>query len=118
MTFVLMILTGAAAGFLSGALGVGGGTVLIPAFMRFFGMETHRAFGTSLAVIVLTAFFGAIRYKMDHMVDLKVFAVVSVFSVIGVLIGAHISLGLEAGLLRKIFAVFLAVVAVHMFFKA
>jgi len=118
MPFLLMTLTGIAAGLLSGALGVGGGTILIPAFMRFFGMETHRAFGTSLAVIVVTAFFGAIRYKMDHMVDLKVFAVVSLFSIIGVFVGAHISLGLEAGLLRKVFAVFLAVIAVHMFFKA
>lgn len=118
MTVAVMILTGLAAGLLSGLLGVGGGTILIPVFIHFFKMDTHRAFGTSLAVIIITALFGAARYHASRMVDVKVFAVVAVFSVIGVLIGVNITLGLDAGLLKKAFAVFLVIVAVNMFFNS
>ncbi|MGH9283347.1 MAG: sulfite exporter TauE/SafE family protein, partial [Acidimicrobiales bacterium] len=49
-----LLALGAVAGFFSGLLGIGGGFVLVPAYIRFFRFPTKMALGTSLAVISLT----------------------------------------------------------------
>ncbi|MBW3588050.1 MAG: sulfite exporter TauE/SafE family protein [Actinobacteria bacterium] len=45
---------GAVSGFLSGLLGVGGGIIMVPAFISLMRLPTKTALGTSLAVITLT----------------------------------------------------------------
>jgi uncharacterized membrane protein YfcA len=50
---ILIMLSGAFAGFLSGLLGVGGGFVIVPALHRFTRLSIHAVIGTSLAVIAL-----------------------------------------------------------------
>ncbi len=47
--------TGTAAGAFSGLFGVGGGTVLVPLLIFWFGYEPRSATGTSLAAIVIVA---------------------------------------------------------------
>jgi len=119
MLFILqMMLVGLASGCLGGLFGVGGGTILIPAFVHLFKMPMHRAIGTSLAVIVVTAAFGAMRYHFSRMVDWRVVLVVSIASIGGVLFTSQVALGMNGGLLQKLFAIFLFVVAIHLFFKA
>ena len=68
---------GLLAGTLAGLLGVGGGIVMVPAFIRFLGMDIRMAIGTSMAVIVLTSIVaGTKHYYLGH-VDLKIVAVVA-----------------------------------------
>ena len=43
---------GGLVGILSGLIGVGGGIILIPALVYFFGMDQHIAQGTSLAMLL------------------------------------------------------------------
>ncbi len=43
---------GTAAGLFSGLFGVGGGTVIVPLLVLWFGYREHVATGTSLAAIV------------------------------------------------------------------
>lgn len=45
---------GAVAGFVSGLLGIGGGIIMVPAFISVLRLPTKTALGTSLAVITLT----------------------------------------------------------------
>ena len=59
-----VLLTGAAAGFLAGLFGVGGGLVIVPALMAALGMDQRRAAATSLAAIVLTAAVGSVSYGL------------------------------------------------------
>jgi uncharacterized membrane protein YfcA len=54
--------TGAAAGSIATAAGVGGGVVLVPAYARFPRMPMHRAVGTSSATIVLISATGVVSY--------------------------------------------------------
>ncbi len=52
MQAMLFIMTGIGVGILSGLLGLGGGIVLIPVLVLFFGFSQHMAQGTSTAMMI------------------------------------------------------------------
>jgi len=54
-----LLLAGAFTGFLSGMMGVGGGTIMVPAMVLLLGMAQHTAQGTSLLAMVPASFVGA-----------------------------------------------------------
>ncbi|MGH2812240.1 MAG: sulfite exporter TauE/SafE family protein [Actinomycetota bacterium] len=84
-----LLAVGAAAGFFSGLLGIGGGFLMVPGFIRLFGLPVKTALGTSLAVITITAlpnlaaqtFVGNVRWSVAALLALGV--------VPGALIGAR-----------------------------
>ena len=51
-TIITLLLIGAAAGCLSGFIGIGGGLLIVPALMYFLGMTQMAAQGTSLALML------------------------------------------------------------------
>lgn len=122
MGLVLFLLACAAiglfAGALGGLLGVGGGVVMVPAFMRFLGLGVHEAVGTSMAVIVFTAIVAALRHYQLGNVNPKVMAVVAVLSMLGGYLGATLSERLPERQLRLAFGLFLLFVAVQMLLRA
>ena len=46
------VVLGLAAGVLSGLFGIGGGLLIIPVLIYFFGMSQHLAQGTTLALMI------------------------------------------------------------------
>jgi len=109
-------LIGVLGGSLGGLFGVGGGTIFVPLLMLLKGFDIHRAVGTSLLIIIFTALSGAIFHGKAGMVDWRAAAILGVFSILGVWIGTRLSLKLDALLLQRSFAVFLALIAVKIFF--
>jgi len=51
----IILLEGAALGFITGLLGVGGGFLIVPLLVLVRGLPMHRAVGTSLAVITINS---------------------------------------------------------------
>lgn len=113
---LLLAAIGAAAGVLSGLLGVGGGIVMVPALVMA-GLTQHLAQTTSLAAIVPIAVVGAVVFGQAANVDVGAAVVLAVGSVVGVRIGALLMHRLSEVLLARIFAVFLIVVAVTMLLR-
>lgn len=119
LTFLLICaLIGLAAGTLGGLLGVGGGVVMVPAFLRFLGLSAQEAVGTSMAVIVFTALVAAGRHYQLGNVNPKVMAIVSVLAMVGGYLGASFSDRLPDRQLRFAFGLFLLFVAVQMLVRA
>lgn len=116
---ILILAAGTAflAGTLGGLLGIGGGLILVPFFHYVLKMNMHAAVGTSLAIIVPTALVGAARHASGHFVDWRIFLFAGLFALAGSFVGAGISMNLDVTLLRKIFAVFLILIAAKMFFQ-
>ncbi len=119
LPFVLICAAiGLLAGTLAGLLGVGGGIVMVPAFVRFLGMDIRMAIGSSMAIIVLTSIVaGTKHYFLGH-VDLKIVAVVAGLSMVGAYLGATLTAVVPVRSLKMIFAVFILIIGVDMFAKA
>jgi uncharacterized membrane protein YfcA len=58
----LIVLSGFAAGVLSGTMGIGGGVLMVPIMVLGFGFTETLAQGTSLAAIVPISFVGAFTH--------------------------------------------------------
>ena len=56
---VILLASGTLAGFASGMMGVGGGTIMVPAMVLCLGFTQHAANGTSLATMVAAGSVGA-----------------------------------------------------------
>lgn len=114
---ILTVVISFLAGIFSGLLGIGGGLILVPLFHYLLKMDMHLAVGTSLAIIVPTALVGTFRHASGNFVDWRIFIFSVIFAILGGFIGAGISMHLDVTLLKKIFAVFLILIAVKMFFQ-
>ncbi|CAI9086480.1 sulfite exporter TauE/SafE family protein [Candidatus Methylacidiphilum fumarolicum] len=107
MNITGLILLGLTAGFASGCFGVGGGIVIVPALILFFGIPYHVAVGTSLAVIIPIALAGSIFNGWLQKIDWSIVWVILIFGVIGALIGVWSIQKIPANIAKKIFSFFL-----------
>ena len=107
-----LILIGILAGVLSGLVGVGGGIIMVPLLVMFFGFNQHEAQGTSLAVLAVPVTAVAVfNYYKEGQINLKYAAIIAVFFVLGSIVGSKFALTLDQKVLKKIFAVVLVVIA-------
>jgi len=107
-----LILIGVLAGVLSGLVGVGGGIIMVPLLVMFFGFNQHQAQGTSLAVLAVPVTAVAVfNYYKEGQINVKYAAIIAVFFVVGSIFGSKFALTLDQKMLKKIFAVVLLVIA-------
>lgn len=110
---LVLLFTGALTGFLSGMMGVGGGTVVVPAMVLLIGLSQHTAQGTSLLVMVLTGAVGAwTHWKLGHVVSGIVPSLI-VGVLLGTPAGARFAHFLPENQLRLVFAVFLTIMGIR-----
>jgi uncharacterized protein len=108
---ILAIVMGAAAGVISGLLGVGGGILFVPALTLVLSLSQVRAESTSLLAIVPVALVGAVRQYRYGNVRTRDGAVVGALSAIGVLAGVALANVLSQRVLRIAFACVTVLVA-------
>lgn len=113
------VLLGVIAGVVSGTLGLGSGVIVVPTLVLvpFLAFEQKSAQGTALALMVPMALVGAFRYWKNPQIDvsLPIVALIVLGALPGVLAGTELAARLPSHILRKIFAIFLAIIAVKMF---
>ena len=107
----VLIGVGAAAGLLSGLLGVGGGVVMVPGFTELARIPLKPAIATSLVCVGLFAVPGTITHAALGDVDWRTAALLSVGVVPGARLGAHLSLKATDRRLRLAVAAFLGLTA-------
>jgi uncharacterized membrane protein YfcA len=111
------LLLGLFGGVLSGLLGIGGATILVPALIVFFGFEQHMAQGTTLAMMIPPiGLLAMLEYYKAGQVNLKVAGILCVGMFVGGFLGAMLAGQMSEQVLRKIFGVFMFLIAVKMFF--
>ena len=109
-----LILIGVGAGVMSGLFGIGGGVVIVPALLLFARMPPHMATGTSLSVFLLpVGILGAIQYYRAGHIDVHATLWIALGLLAGAFFGARLALALDAVLLKRMFAIFLVLVAIR-----
>lgn len=92
--FALAILAGAVIGVLSGLLGIGGGTMVIPVLRLGFGLPTLASTATSLFTMILTSTSGAIGHIRNHTANIKAGLIIGLagacFSPLGSMLSIHL----------------------------
>src|SRR5215467_14376263 len=111
-------LIGTLAGIFSGLFGVGGGTVIVPFLIFWFGYGERLATGTSLAAIVLIGLLGTIAqggiYGNVHLVT---GLWLSIPAVVGVLAGTAIQQRIPQRAVSLLFAALLVAIAIELIIK-
>ena len=117
MEWIVFLLIGLGAGVLSGLFGIGGGVVIVPALIYIARLQPQAATGTSLAALLLpVGALGAWEYYRHGNLNVGAGLLVALGLFIGAGVGAKLSLELSPTALRRAFAVFLALIAVRMWF--
>jgi uncharacterized membrane protein YfcA len=103
----LIVIQGLLIGFLTGLVGAGGGFLIIPALVLLTGLPFKTAVGTSLIVISINSLIGFLGDVMNMTMDWSFLLSITLFAVIGILIGNKLSTKISQTALRKAFGWFI-----------
>lgn len=103
---------GAAAGGLSGLLGLGGGLVLVPGLSEVLGLPLKRAIATSLACVGIFAVPGTVTHAFLGDIDWRLALLLTVGAVPGARLGAAVAIAAKDRRLQLVVAVVLGATAV------
>ena len=107
---------GCCSGIISG-MGIGGGTILIPALLFFTDITQQQAQGVNLIYFVPTAITALITHQKKGNLDWKTARPLAVLGLAGAAAGAFLAGSLESESLRKIFGGFLFLMGLSEIFK-
>ncbi len=109
---------GTLAGAFSGLFGVGGGTIIVPLLIFWFGFGERLATGTSLAAIVLIGLLGTLAqgglYGNVHVVT---GLLLTIPAIVGVVAGTAIQQRIPQRAVSLLFAALLVAVAIELIIK-
>ena len=106
---------GLAAGLLGALCGVGGGILMVPAFVSILGFEQKKAVATSLAVIVIIALISTLNNsRQDNLIDWKVVALTAVAASLAAWFGTDLMHKLSNQHLTKLFGIVLLIFGAKM----
>jgi len=103
---------GVVAGALSGLLGIGGGVIMVPAFVQLARMEVKSAVATSLVCVGAFAIPGTITHALLGHIDWRVAIALIIGVIPGARIGAAIAIRSTDRRLRVTVASFLGLTAI------
>ena len=107
-------LIGAAVGFLSAIMGVGGGFILVPAMIYLLGMPTKVVIGTSLFQIIFVTSFTTVMHAVNSQtVDMMLALLLILGGVIGAQLGTRVGVRLKAEQLRILLSLLVLTVSIR-----
>lgn len=109
-------LVGFCSGIISG-MGIGGGTILIPALLFLTDINQQQAQGVNLIYFIPTAITALITHQKKGNLDWKTAKPIALLGLAGAAAGAFLAVSLESDVLRKVFGGFLFLMGLSEIFK-
>jgi len=107
--------TGILSGIISG-MGIGGGTILIPAITFLSDITQKQAQSINLLCFLPTAAAALFIHAKNKNIETKILKPLLIFGITGAVIGSFAALYIDNSLLKKAFGFFLLAMAVREFF--
>ena len=104
-------------GVLIGLIGAGGGFLIIPALLNFAQLPMKKAIGTSLLIIAINSLIGFIGDVQNTIIDWTFLLIFTTISVAGIFIGLYIQKFINEKMLKKLFGVFVLIMAIFILYK-
>jgi uncharacterized membrane protein YfcA len=98
-------------------MGVGGGTVLIPALVLFCGTSQTEAQAINLAAFLPTGAAALATHLKENRVEKGLAARLALFGATGAVLGSALAVRADGETLRRIFGYFLLAMGAYEFFK-
>ena len=108
---MLLIIIGFFSGIIGG-MGMGGGTILIPALILFLNIDPKIAQSVNLLSSVPMTIFALIIHIKNKNVILSLVIPIALFGVAGAIAGSFLANYVSSETLRKVFGVFLLIVGI------
>lgn len=112
-----LIASGVATGVLAGAVGAGGGFLIIPALVFLAGMPMKKAVGTSLFIIAVQSLAGFAGDAVGKEIDWGFLLPFTGVAVVGILIGSYLSRKIDGAKLKTGFGYFVLLMGVYILAK-
>ena len=109
---MIEILSGVISGIIS-CTGMGGGTILIFLLTFMCGVEQHIAQATNLIFFIPTSIVAIIVNIKNKNINLNLAMWISIFGILGAILGANIAIKMDVIQLKKYFGYFLAIIALN-----
>lgn len=113
---IAAILSGLLSGVISG-MGIGGGTILIPALSIFLHVEQHSAQGVNLLYFIPTAAISLWVHIKNKNVNFKLARSIVLFGALGAVCGSLLAVVLKGNMLRRLFGIFLFAMGLYEILK-
>lgn len=97
--------------------GVGGGIIMVPAFVILLGLDQKTAVATSLAAIILTALAATAKNQINGLIDWKIVIPSALAGAVVAWFAADFLKALSNQALTKGFAILLIVAGVRMLWQ-
>lgn len=110
----LLVLTGFVTGVLSGVLGVGGGVIVVPVLMFFFGANDLVAKGSSLVMMIPGSISGTLGNWRRQNVDMRAALIVGLTASLCVPFSSFLATLLDPFVANVLFSLYLTFIAVQM----
>jgi uncharacterized membrane protein YfcA len=114
-TYIILILIGLVAGFISGLIGIGGGVFIVPALVMLLGYSQKAAQGTSLGILLLPVGIIAVYkyYQHGYLNPGSVLVMAGAF-LVGSLLGSQLAMSWSDQVVKKAFAIILLIISLKM----
>lgn len=112
-----LIVSGLATGALAGAVGAGGGFLIIPALVFLAGMPMKKAVGTSLLVIAIQSLAGFAGDALGKAIDWAFLLPFTGVAIAGIVIGAFLSRKIGGDKLKTGFGYFVLLMGIYILIK-
>jgi len=117
---LLAALIGICSGVLGALCGIGGGIVMVPAFVGLLGLSHKQAVATSMAVIIVTAIAATLNNanaEGEKLIDWKIAAATGIVAAIAAWYGTDLMHKLSTHTLTRIFGVVMIAFGVRILWK-
>ena|SRR5690606_19114880 len=115
--YPLIIFQGIFLGFVTGAVGAGGGFLIIPALVLLAKLPMKKAVATSLLIIAINSLIGFTGDIATLDIDWKFLLIFTSISIVGIFLGIKLNAFIDGKKLKKAFGWFVLLMAIYIIFK-